>query len=92
VPLTDVCCTSCQPAIVPARFVAAGPGPGRWRLEWFECGAHGPTDNIGGEVRENLTLLDRWRWCRGIGTERPTFRFSPCARWIGFAWAKEGVT
>ena len=54
-------CTSCQPKIVPAKFVASAAEviPGH-AMQWFECGAHEATDNLAGEVRVNLEPLDEW--------------------------------
>lgn len=49
---------------VPAKFVAATKGP--LPLEWFECGAHEPTDNGVGERRVTLTPVAEWLAARGL--------------------------
>jgi hypothetical protein len=35
-------------------------------LEWFECGDHEPTDNIGGVTRVRSEPLKDWRARHGI--------------------------
>lgn len=46
-------CTKCGK---PALFVAAD----ELGLEWFECGDHGPFDNLAEVERVSLTPIDQW--------------------------------
>jgi hypothetical protein len=46
-------CTYCG---APARFVASAGS-----LSWFECGGHGPTENLAAVIRDRLEPLDLWR-------------------------------
>jgi len=52
-------CTKCGK---PARFVAADD----LGLEWFECGDHGPRDNVAEVDRISLTAIDQWFKERGL--------------------------
>lgn len=52
-------CTQCGK---PAAFVAADDVG----LEWFECGEHGPADNLAGVDRVSLTPIDQWFQDRGL--------------------------
>jgi hypothetical protein len=46
-------CTHCG---APARFVASAGS-----LSWFECGEHGPTENLAAVIRDKLEPIDAWR-------------------------------
>lgn len=52
-------CTKCGK---PARYVAAD----ELGLEWFECGDHGPLDNLAEVERVSLTPIDDWFRDNGI--------------------------
>lgn len=47
---------------VEASFVA-GAADG---LEWFECGAHEPTDNLASSARTSLTPIAQWFASHGL--------------------------
>jgi hypothetical protein len=51
-------CTGCLPSgkRERARFVARSADG----MEWFECGAHGPTENVAGVKRTKLTPIAQW--------------------------------
>ncbi len=54
-------CTSCQPKIVDALYVATGLKEILgYPLQWFECGNHEPTDNLAGVTRVSLIPIDEW--------------------------------
>ncbi len=53
-------CTTCasRGQQVEAKFVASEGGPTALALQWFECAAHGPSDNVAGVYRETLEPID----------------------------------
>jgi hypothetical protein len=57
-----VCNANGKPGQVRARFVArAADG-----AEWYECGAHGETDNVLGTLRVKLTPIGKWFKAGGL--------------------------
>ena len=65
-------CTTCASLgkRVEAKFVAAERGPAELsELLWFECGEHGPTDNVAGVKREGLEPIDAFFARAGISLD-----------------------